>query len=106
MKLVMTLTSKSAPATRYGLRLPTRPRAASRNASSSYDRCGSMGNRVPTGAVVVTRWLASLLYDVSPTDPAVLVALPLGLAAISLVACYVPARRAARSDPLAVLRAD
>jgi predicted lysophospholipase L1 biosynthesis ABC-type transport system permease subunit len=58
------------------------------------------------GAVAVTRWLASLLYDVSPTDPVVLVALPLGLAAIALAACYVPARRAARSDPLTVLRVD
>jgi ABC-type antimicrobial peptide transport system permease subunit len=58
------------------------------------------------GAVVVTRWITTLLYDVSPTDPAVLVALPLGLAAIALAACYVPARRAARSDPLTVLRAD
>jgi predicted permease len=58
------------------------------------------------GAVVVTRWIATLLYDVSPTDPAVLVALPLGLAAIALAACYAPARRAARSDPLSVLRAE
>jgi len=58
------------------------------------------------GSIAVTRWLASLLYDVSPTDPAVLVALPLGLAAVALAACYVPARRAARSDPLTVLRAD
>lgn len=58
------------------------------------------------GAVMVTRWLASLLYEVSPTDPAVLVAMPLGLAAIALAACYVPARRAARSDPLTILRVD
>ena len=58
------------------------------------------------GAVVVTRWITTLLYDVSPTDPVVLVALPLGLAAIALAACYVPARRAARSDPLTVLRAE
>ncbi|MFL5574712.1 MAG: ADOP family duplicated permease [Gemmatimonadaceae bacterium] len=58
------------------------------------------------GAVAVTRWLASLLYEVSPTDPAVLVALPLGLAAVALAACYVPARRAARSDPSTVLRVD
>jgi predicted permease len=58
------------------------------------------------GAVVVTRYITTLLYDVSPTDPAVLVALPLGLASIALAACYVPARRAARSDPLTVLRAD
>ena len=58
------------------------------------------------GAIGATRWLATLLYDVSPTDPVVLVMLPLLLAAIALMACYVPARRAAKSDPLTVLRAD
>ena len=58
------------------------------------------------GAIGATRWLATLLYDVSPTDPVVLVVLPLLLAAIALMACYVPARRAAKSDPLTVLRAD
>jgi putative ABC transport system permease protein len=58
------------------------------------------------GAVAATRSLASLLYDVSPTDPAVLLGVPLLLAGIALAACYIPARRAARSDPLKVLRAD
>ena len=58
------------------------------------------------GAVAATRSLASLLYDVSPTDPVVLLAFPLLLAAVALAACYLPARRAARSDPLRVLRAD
>jgi ABC-type lipoprotein release transport system permease subunit len=46
------------------------------------------------------------LYEVSPTDPVVLVSLPLLLGGIALAACYMPARRAAKSDPLAVLRAD
>jgi predicted permease len=59
-----------------------------------------------TGSIAATRALASLLYDVSPTDPVVLLALPLLLAGIALAACWVPARRAARSDPLSVLRAD
>ena len=58
------------------------------------------------GAVAVTRFIASLLYDVSPTDPAVLLALPLLLAAVALTATYLPARRAAKSDPLGTLRAD
>lgn len=58
------------------------------------------------GAILLTRWIASLLYEVSPTDPVVLVSLPLMLGAIALAACYIPARRAAKSDPLAVLRAD
>jgi predicted permease len=59
-----------------------------------------------TGAIGATRWLSSLLYDVSPTDPVVLLTVPLGLAAIALAACYFPARRAAKSDPLTVLRTD
>ena len=58
------------------------------------------------GAVAVSRSLTSLLYEVSPTDPVVLLALPLLLASVALLACWVPARRAARSDPLSVLRAD
>jgi predicted permease len=58
------------------------------------------------GALAATRSLASLLYDVSPTDPVVLLGVPLMLAGIALAACYLPARRAARSDPLQVLRAD
>ena len=58
------------------------------------------------GALVATRWLASLLYEVSPTDPTVFVTLSLALGAIAMVACYLPARRAARADPLAALRAD
>ena len=58
------------------------------------------------GALGATRWIQSLLYDVSATDPVVFVTLPLFLAAIAVASCYVPARRAAKGDPLAVLRSD
>jgi predicted permease len=58
------------------------------------------------GAYVAGRWIQSLLYDVSPTAPAILVGLPAILAAIALGSCYLPARRAAQSDPLVALRAD
>lgn len=58
------------------------------------------------GALLATRWIGALLYDVSPTDPIVFVLLPLALGSIAVASCYLPARRAARSDPLAVLRAD
>jgi predicted permease len=57
-------------------------------------------------ALVATRWLRTLLYDVSPSDPAVFTTLALGLGAIAVASCYLPARRAARSDPLTALRAD
>ena len=58
------------------------------------------------GALAATRWIATLLFGVSATDPAVYAGLSLLLAAIAWGACLVPARRAARADPLAALRAD
>jgi predicted permease len=58
------------------------------------------------GALVATRWMASLLYDVSPTDPIVFVSLSAMLGAVALTSCFIPALRASRSDPLIALRAD
>ena len=58
------------------------------------------------GALGATRWIQSLLYDVSATDPLVFVTLPLLLGVIAVVSCYLPARRAAKGDPLVVLRSD
>lgn len=55
-------------------------------------------------AAAATRFLRSLLYEVSPTDPWTFGAIPLVLAASALAASYLPARRAARLDPLAALR--
>jgi putative ABC transport system permease protein len=58
------------------------------------------------GALALTRFLASQLYGVSPRDPVALVLAFLGLAVISLVSSYLPARRAARIDPVSALRTD
>ncbi len=56
------------------------------------------------GASMVTRLLADLLYEVKPTDPATLVAVSVVLIAVSALASYIPARRAARVDPMVALR--
>ena len=53
-----------------------------------------------------TRFAASLLYGVNPTDPVTFVAVPSFLMAVALVACLLPARAAARLDPVEVLRSE
>ncbi len=55
-------------------------------------------------SLVVGKMLSTLLYRVDSFDPLVLSAAPLLLAAVSLIACYIPARRAARLDPMVALR--
>jgi putative ABC transport system permease protein len=55
-------------------------------------------------ALALTRLLDALLYEVSPTDPLTYVAVALLLTAVAALAAWMPARRATRIDPLAVLR--
>jgi len=56
------------------------------------------------GALAATGLLASQLYGVKPADPVVLVSVAATLSFIALLACYIPARRASRVDPLVALR--
>jgi putative ABC transport system permease protein len=56
------------------------------------------------GAFVLTRFLSGMLFGVSSLDPLTFVAMAATLIAVTLIACYIPARRASRVDPLVALR--
>ncbi len=58
------------------------------------------------GAVAAGRLLSTLLFGVSPGDPAILIGVPARLVAIASAACLMPARRAARLDPAQILREE
>jgi predicted permease len=55
-------------------------------------------------ALGVTRYLTSMLYDVRANDPVTIIAVAVLLALVALAACYIPARRATRVDPIIALR--
>jgi len=58
------------------------------------------------GAILLTRFLRKLLFDVSPVDPAAYIAVTGLLLLVALLASWLPARRAARVDPVIALRAE
>jgi putative ABC transport system permease protein len=58
------------------------------------------------GAIALTRVMVSLLFEVQPTDPAKLISVALLLAAVAMLACYIPARRALGIHPMTALRRE
>ena len=56
------------------------------------------------GAFALTRFLSSLLYGIAPTDPTTYIVVSFVLLAVSFLACYIPARRATRVNPVVALR--
>ena len=57
-------------------------------------------------AAVAVRLIASMLYGLSPTDPLTYASVALLLVLVALLACLLPARRAAKIDPMVALRAE
>jgi predicted permease len=58
------------------------------------------------GAFALTRWMRGLIFGVSVTDATTFLFVPLSLAAVALLACWIPARRATKVDPMTALRVE
>jgi putative ABC transport system permease protein len=56
------------------------------------------------GALVLTRFMAGVLFEISPRDPVTFVAVSGIMLAVAFLACFIPARRATRVDPMIALR--
>src|SRR6202011_1331697 len=58
------------------------------------------------GAAIVTRFFRSMLFDVGPADPITFFSVSAILGGVALLACYIPAQRATRVEPLVALREE
>jgi putative ABC transport system permease protein len=58
------------------------------------------------GSIAVARGLSSMLFGVGAADPATFIGVPMILAAVAALACYLPARQARRLDPIKAINAD
>ena len=67
-------------------------------------RLTGIGLAIGRGCSAAARLLSPLLYGIGVNDPATMIAVAVGLAAIALSACYLPARKAMRVEPATALR--
>jgi ABC-type antimicrobial peptide transport system permease subunit len=58
------------------------------------------------GAIILSQSLRTFIYGIRATDPLTFIAMAIALIAVAVVACWVPARRATRVDPLVALRTE
>jgi len=87
--------------------LGARPASVLRLAIARGVRLTLIGLAMGLGAaLILTRVVSSLLFGVTAVDPITFAAIALLLGAVALVACYIPARRATRFDPIIALRCD
>jgi putative ABC transport system permease protein len=85
--------------------LGARPRDVSRQVIGQCVKLALLGVALGLGgSLALTRWMKTLLFDVSATDPLTFTAIALLLTSVALVAGWIPARRATKVDPLVALR--
>lgn len=87
------------------LALGAEPRQVLRWIAARGIRLAAMGLGIGfAAAFALARLMSSLIYGVSPTDPLIFVGVPAALAVVAIAACYLPARRVMRVDPIVALR--